>query len=134
MVDACAITSGGFSFRIHNKDASENNTIYRFVTLDTNFLSFTKHVYNTNQMTAVYSIDLLTGWAGTGSDERIKNIISRNSIHKDLFMSIVPIEYTLKDVENDTIHFGVGAQTLEKAIKDCGYKNLSLVKHDKEKD
>ena len=69
------------------------------------------------------------------SDERYKDIEGTLD-YKDLFMAINPIEYTWKDSFNDDSkrHFGVGAQTLEKTIKDLGYENLSIVSYNEEND
>lgn len=67
------------------------------------------------------------------SDERLKNIINgfdRN--YKDLFMQIKPIAFTWKDKSIDTkIHLGVGAQTTEKSLNNCGIdaSNVGMIVH-----
>lgn len=67
------------------------------------------------------------------SDERLKNIIfDIGNVYKDLFMQIKPIAFTWKDKNIDTkIHFGVGAQTIEKSINEFGIdsSNIGIVKH-----
>ena len=54
------------------------------------------------------------------SDERKKDIISvLDDKYKSLFMSMKPIEFKWKDSDDDnSIHFGFGAQTTLKAIED----------------
>ena len=67
------------------------------------------------------------------SDERLKNIIfDIGNVYKDLFMQIKPIAFTWKDKNIDTkIHFGVGAQTIEKSINEFGIdsSNIGIIKH-----
>ena len=70
------------------------------------------------------------------SDERYKNVVGLCN-HKDLFMSLNPIEFTWKkDFVHDeyTHHIGVGAQTLKKQMEICHCENLGLVSYDEKND
>ena len=69
------------------------------------------------------------------SDERRKNIIGAYD-HKDLFMSLSPIEFTWKkEFANDKrTHLGVGAQTLQKKLEEFHCENLGIVSYDEKND
>ena len=81
----------------------------------------------------------IKGSYGQISDERVKNIINKNQIHKDLFMSIEMIDYFRIDAEKNSkesklIHYGVGAQTLQFTLQKLNYKNTALINYDEEYD
>lgn len=68
------------------------------------------------------------------SDERDKNIIGFiNHDYKKLFMELKPIMFRWKDKEIDEqIHLGLGAQTTERAARDCGIpvNEFAFIQHD----
>ena len=67
------------------------------------------------------------------SDERKKDIIGGLDSYKDLFMSLKPIAFHWKDIGADSqIHFGIGAQTVEKAMNKYGYHDLAMIQNDGE--
>lgn len=69
-------------------------------------------------------------YSGTcgASDERLKNIINEfESDYKNLFMQIKPIAFMWKNTNIDNkIHFGVGAQTTEKLLNNCGIDSSTM--------
>lgn len=68
------------------------------------------------------------------SDERDKNIIGYlDKRHKELFMKLKPIVFQWRDREIDTcVHFGLGAQTTERAARECGIldREMGAIQHD----
>ena len=69
------------------------------------------------------------------SDERKKNIIGNfTNKHKELFMSIKPICFKWNNSNDNTIHWGIGAQTFEKVAKSLDFNNLNVIDYDKETD
>lgn len=68
------------------------------------------------------------------SDEREKDFTYMYNKYSNLFMSIKPIEFTWKNNTDKHLHLGIGAQTLEKSMKDLGYDNMHMLQYDKESD
>lgn len=72
-----------------------------------------------NRFTKVFAVN----GVDTSSDEREKDIITDMHLedYSDLFMDVKPIMYRWKSGDDKQIHFGVGAQTLERQFKEYGY-------------
>ena len=87
------------------------------------YLGFTGYLWN-----AVYAKN---GSIQT-SDERKKNILGGfDERHKDLFMKSHPIMFKWDDDSGDNkIHWGLGAQSFEKAIVDSGLKDYDFASLD----
>ena len=69
------------------------------------------------------------------SDERHKDIIG-TSDHKNLFMALRPVDFKWKKGFSDDgrTHIGVGAQTLEKQLKEFRCDDFGLVTYDEKND
>lgn len=76
-----------------------------------------------------------TGTLYYASDERKKNIESslRNDSYKNLFMKISPFVFSWKTSDDNTLHFGISAQELQKSLNDLNMCNTGLV-NNKDKD
>ncbi|MBR2528801.1 MAG: tail fiber domain-containing protein [Blautia sp.] len=62
------------------------------------------------------------------SDERRKDIIGDLADYKNLFMALKPISFRWKEGSDNSIHFGIGAQTTERAMKSLGIKDLAMIR------
>ncbi len=83
-----------------------------------------------NRWSAVYAAN---GTIQT-SDEREKEYIYMYNKYSNLFMSLKPIEFTWKNDSDKRLHLGIGAQTLEKSMKELDYDNMYMLQYDEESD
>ena len=123
---------------------SNGNDTDKFIVYDSQdkIQSYVADVIATNknenvQFTIYGDLGVFGGISYTGnlSDQRVKNIIGEiDSNYKNLFMQIKPVAFTWKyqNKRDNKIHFGVGAQTTEKTLNECGFEisKMGMIVHE----